>query len=626
MANRNVQIPNLPQAVGLTGAEQLEIVQGGTSARTTVDQIAVYAGAVDLPVDELLRTTTGMTDVVGFNPANLLRRGIKGFVFPEDFLFDGDTDYSDAIERAQAYGYPLGYALTLSNGDYEIVRPILLEDENHLIIYPGATLEAATVGFSGNALVIAGDNVNPFASERWSITGGGEMQCNNVIDYGIYAEWSAFARIHDLRISGANVSGVFVGQTGTAYSSIETDIRDVWVFYNNVANSASSIGIHINNATDCHIDTCYVIGYRTGIRTEAVCGSIDISNCHVWNRPVHGPLLRCYDIQGKGNSLVQCYADNPTVYNNGGAMASDCYGFFLHGFNPMMIGCHIFMNTGQTPDTSNDNTITAIYMDREVFGAIDGFFIDGGVDGTKRYKSYFSGGTNQTTFQNVLQPGTARVVDTASNIIVMSPASGATNYHRAAAIYTASNRFQSTFVVENTAGVEIRQTVSNADVALQRTDGTGAWTIRKDSSHNFQLVRRDAAGAFVDNALVVSNSTGVVTITDGFFATAASSISGAAATSRDLNFSTSGVRRWVERTSNAAESGANAGSNFQIDAYDDAGAYLSTPFQILRANGQILMSVLQASTSYANDAAAAGGGVPIGGLYRNGSVVQIRIV
>lgn len=38
------------------------------------------------------------------------------------------------------------------------------------------------------------------------------------------------------------------------------------------------------------------------------------------------------------------------------------------------------------------------------------------------------------------------------------------------------------------------------------------------------------------------------------------------------------------------------------------------------------MPALQASTSFANDAAAAGGGVAVGQLYRNGSVVQIRIV
>ena len=37
------------------------------------------------------------------------------------------------------------------------------------------------------------------------------------------------------------------------------------------------------------------------------------------------------------------------------------------------------------------------------------------------------------------------------------------------------------------------------------------------------------------------------------------------------------------------------------------------------------MPALQASTTYANDSAAATGGVPIGGVYRNGSAVQVRI-
>lgn len=37
-------------------------------------------------------------------------------------------------------------------------------------------------------------------------------------------------------------------------------------------------------------------------------------------------------------------------------------------------------------------------------------------------------------------------------------------------------------------------------------------------------------------------------------------------------------------------------------------------------------AVLAASTSYANDAAAAAGGVAIGQRYRNGSVVQVRVV
>jgi trimeric autotransporter adhesin len=42
-------------------------------------------------------------------------------------------------------------------------------------------------------------------------------------------------------------------------------------------------------------------------------------------------------------------------------------------------------------------------------------------------------------------------------------------------------------------------------------------------------------------------------------------------------------------------------------------------------NGVILAHVLKNSSSYSNDSQAAAGGVPIGGLYRNGSIVQIRI-
>ena len=36
----NIQIPNLPVAVGLSGTEQIEIVQAGTSCRTTTAAIA----------------------------------------------------------------------------------------------------------------------------------------------------------------------------------------------------------------------------------------------------------------------------------------------------------------------------------------------------------------------------------------------------------------------------------------------------------------------------------------------------------------------------------------------------------------------------------------------------------
>jgi hypothetical protein len=44
------------------------------------------------------------------------------------------------------------------------------------------------------------------------------------------------------------------------------------------------------------------------------------------------------------------------------------------------------------------------------------------------------------------------------------------------------------------------------------------------------------------------------------------------------------------------------------------------------SNGWVVLSQVSASLDFANDAAAAAGGVPLGGLYRNGNAISIRIV
>lgn len=45
----NIQIPNLPLAISLNGSEQVEIVQSGTSARTTTQAIANLAQIINAP-------------------------------------------------------------------------------------------------------------------------------------------------------------------------------------------------------------------------------------------------------------------------------------------------------------------------------------------------------------------------------------------------------------------------------------------------------------------------------------------------------------------------------------------------------------------------------------------------
>ena len=70
---------------------------------------------------------------------------------------------------------------------------------------------------------------------------------------------------------------------------------------------------------------------------------------------------------------------------------------------------------------------------------------------------------------------------------------------------------------------------------------------------------------------------------------------------------------------------SGATDDFSIIRYNDSGVAQGTPFAITRANGLITLATLQASATYANDAAAAAGGVLVGGLYRNGSAVQVRV-
>jgi hypothetical protein len=67
-------------------------------------------------------------------------------------------------------------------------------------------------------------------------------------------------------------------------------------------------------------------------------------------------------------------------------------------------------------------------------------------------------------------------------------------------------------------------------------------------------------------------------------------INGGAGSVRDLIFSTNNSARWVVRTQSTAESGANAGSNFDIIRRDDAGAAIGSALFINRSNGNVGIS------------------------------------
>lgn len=67
-------------------------------------------------------------------------------------------------------------------------------------------------------------------------------------------------------------------------------------------------------------------------------------------------------------------------------------------------------------------------------------------------------------------------------------------------------------------------------------------------------------------------------------------LSGAAGTQRVFFFTTVASPRWAILTDAAAETGSNAGSNFGIDAFNDAGSFISEPLIINRATGNTTFS------------------------------------
>lgn len=133
-----------------------------------------------------------------------------------------------------------------------------------------------------------------------------------------------------------------------------------------------------------------------------------------------------------------------------------------------------------------------------------------------------------------------------------------------------------------------------------------------DAGSNFVLNAYTDAGVFIDSPLVIiraANGSATLsrplavaksgTHTMGTTGGAAVSfvLQAAVTNERALSFATGANLRWKVRTNAAAESGADAGSNFEIAAYNDAGVALDVPLSIGRASTGIIAATRVISTS-----------------------------
>jgi hypothetical protein len=146
---------------------------------------------------------------------------------------------------------------------------------------------------------------------------------------------------------------------------------------------------------------------------------------------------------------------------------------------------------------------------------------------------------------------------------------------------------QDVIVDMQSGGAGVAELVS-AVATLRLVPGGSAYVIR-DSANTFDAHSWNAGGTSV--VLVASPTTADLSIGSGTGSGNTNvNVRGAAGTSRGINFTTASVLRWQVRASTAAESGANAGSAYEIVSRDDAGALIDIPFQITRAaNGAITL-------------------------------------
>jgi hypothetical protein len=133
------------------------------------------------------------------------------------------------------------------------------------------------------------------------------------------------------------------------------------------------------------------------------------------------------------------------------------------------------------------------------------------------------------------------------------------------------------------------QTVTNTSPASALGDpvtiahgGTGTATPALVAGANITIT-----GSWPNNTVALKSPLdGVLWLGDGtgaqYFV-----INGGASQLREVQFRTNSSDRWHLRTDSSAESGANAGSNFGLDRFSDAGVNLGTAFYIRRSDSQV---------------------------------------
>jgi hypothetical protein len=125
---------------------------------------------------------------------------------------------------------------------------------------------------------------------------------------------------------------------------------------------------------------------------------------------------------------------------------------------------------------------------------------------------------------------------------------------------------------------------SNYAFRTNMTSGSGKWAFYSSGTALSYFNGNVLIGTTTDNGTDKLQVTGSATVT-GTLTSGSHTVTGAAASYRAISYYTATTQRWMIGANQTAESGSNAGSDFSVDRYNDAGTWVDSPLTILRSSG-----------------------------------------
>ena len=252
-----------------------------------------------------------------------------------------DDWHAELTKRMAALDARGGGTLELGDGVYEISQTLRVPCSVSLLMTPNASLRAKK-NFQGDAVLLKGGGKYATASETAGWIRGGVIDGNRQPLTGIKVETLHRLEIADLSVLNALYKGVHLlkGGNESNLTRVRCDV-DMKTHY-----APGSIGVHVER-TDCKFSNIHVIGYETGVRSDA--GSNWFNQVHVWNwEPTQGPMKYCFHCNGGSNCFSQCYADSPTVA-----------GFYITSAQAAVMQCRVYYSRWAPDNTGAGFLITA---------------------------------------------------------------------------------------------------------------------------------------------------------------------------------------------------------------------------------------------------------------------------